>query len=705
MLEVAPQAYGVNFRDVMVAMGQLDERVMGLECAGVVTRVGGNAAREGGLVVGDRVMGLTAGAGFAGKVKVDWRCVVKMPEGVGFEEAAGLPVVFATAWMCLVDIARVGKGMTVLVHAAAGGVGQAAVMVATYLGAEVFVTVGTGEKKELVMERYGVPAERVFSSRDTSFAAGVLAATGGRGVDVVLNSLAGPLLQESFNVLAPFGHFVEIGKRDLEQNSWLEMRPFTRQTSFSSFDLLTVSRLRREEVHRVLGEVARLVAAGMVKPVHPVTAYPMAEVSKAFRLLQAGKHMGKVVLSAGPDEMVPVLPSSGNKARLSRHASYLLVGGAGGIGRSLANWMVSRGARNLILMSRSAGTSEVAQELVRQLEDAGCRAKAVSCDVSDADSLATALDSCNKDGFPPIKGVVQAAMFLQDSIFEQMTIDDYQAAILPKVNGTWNLHQRFQAASSLDFFVILSSVAGIVGYASQSNYSAGGAYEDALARWRVSHGLPAVSIDLGAVKGVGYVAETAGVAGRMEKAGHMLLAEEKVLGVIESAILDPFHPQIVVGLNGGLGQHWDSDGASQLGRDARFQALRWHRQSGQGQQMQSQQQNGQDSLAAKLVEATSRLEAEEMVGRAIAQKLADIFMIPVEDIDASKHPSQYGVDSLVAVELRNMLAHQAAADVSIFGIMQSPSLASLASEVVEKSAHVKAEILQAKVGEEQGSQE
>ncbi|KAL2131930.1 hypothetical protein VTI74DRAFT_4432 [Chaetomium olivicolor] len=274
-----------------------------------------------------------------------------------------------------------------------------------------------------------------------------------------------------------------------------------------------------------------------------------------------------------------------------------------------------------------------------------------------------------------------------------MTIDDYRAAILPKVNATWNLHTRFQDPSSLDFFVILSSVAGIVGYASQSNYSAGGAYEDALARWRVAHGLPAVSVDLGAVKGVGYVAETAGVAGRMEKVGHMLLAEEKVLAVIESAILDPFHPQIVVGLNNGPGRHWDSDGVSQLGRDARFQALRWH-QSGQGQ-AQSQQRGGKntgDSLAGKLAEATTRGEAEKVVGRAIAQKLADIFMIPVDDIDESKHPSQYGVDSLVAVELRNMLAHQAAADVSIFGIMQSPSLAGLASEVVSKSGHVPAEI-------------
>jgi acyl transferase domain-containing protein/NADPH:quinone reductase-like Zn-dependent oxidoreductase/SAM-dependent methyltransferase len=694
MVEVEPRAYGVNFRDVMVAMGQLNERVMGLECAGVITHVGNNAAAQG-YAVGDKVVCLLGGPSFASRARVEWRCVMRMPPELGdnFEEAASLPVIFCTAYMCLVDTARLQRGQSILIHAAAGGVGQAAVMLAKHLGADVFVTVGTPEKKELVMSRYGIPAERIFNSRDTSFAAGVLAATGGRGVDVVLNSLAGPLLQESFNVLAPFGHFVEIGKRDLEQNSWLEMRPFTRQTSFSSFDLLTVSRLRGGEVHRVLTDIARLTSAGVVKPVYPVTAYPIAEVSKALRVLQAGKHTGKVVLSAGPAETVPVLPRV-RKAKLSAHASYLLVGGAGGIGRSLAHWMVSHGAKNLVLMSRSAGTSETARALVSQLQEAGCRAKAVSCDVSSANSLTEALDLCDKDGFPPVRGVVQAAMFLQDSILEQMTLDDYRAAILPKVNATWNLHTRFPDASSLDFFVILSSVAGIVGYASQSNYSAGGAYEDALARWRASRGIPAVSVDLGAVKGVGYVAETAGVAGRMEKAGHMLLAEDKVLAVIESAILDPFHPQIVVGLNNGPGHHWDRHGVSQLGRDARFQALRWQ-QSGQSQ-LQNQQgggKNGRDSLAAKLAEATSRADAEKVVGRVIAQKLADVFMIPVEDIDESKHPSQYGVDSLVAVELRNMLAHQAAADVSIFGIMQSPSLAGLAREVVSKSGHVPADVL------------
>ena len=267
-----------------------------------------------------------------------------------------------------------------------------------------------------------------------------------------------------------------------------------------------------------------------------------------------------------------------------------------------------------------------------------------------------------------------------------MTLENYQNSILPKVHGTWNLHQKFQHADDLDFFVILSSAVGIVGNASQSNYSAAGSYQDALSRWRVARGLPSVTIDLGAVKGIGVAAETAGVLGRLHRLGHVPLTEKQVLAVLASAILAPYEPQVVVGLNSGPGRHWDSDGESQLGRDFRFAALRDRADAPQG----CADINGDDagSLASKLAAAGSPDEAAELVGATIAEKLSDIFMIPVADIELAKRPAQYGIDSLVAVELRNMLVQHAASEVSIFGIMQSPSLAALAADVAAKSSYV-----------------
>jgi hypothetical protein len=278
---------------------------------------------------------------------------------------------------------------------------------------------------------------------------------------------------------------------------------------------------------------------------------------------------------------------------------------------------------------------------------------------------------------------------------EQMTIADWKAAILPKVAGTWNLHNRFQHADDLDFFIMLSSLSGIIGLASQSNYAAGGTYQDAVGRWRVAHGLPAVSIDLGAVKDVGYVAETAGVGERMKNAGHRLLEEDWVLRVVESAILAPRDPQLLVGINNGPGNQWDSDGQAKLGSDPRFLALKYHEIQGNHQQHGSAGGANQRSrsLASKMAEASSRDDAERLVSNAIADKLADIFMIPVADVDLVGKPlTDYGVDSLVAMELRNMLILHAAVEISIFNILRSPSLLALASDVVAKSTHVNASL-------------
>nr|ALQ32969.1 putative polyketide synthase [Fusarium sp. NRRL 25184] len=700
LLEIEVHAYGLNFRDVMVAMGQLEDKIMGIECAGIIKRVGTRAALHG-HAVGDQVFALLRGP-FASRVYTEHWNAVAMPEGLTFEEAASMPMVFTTAYVALVDVSHLQRGQSVLIHAAAGGVGQAAIQLAQYLGVEIYATVSSAKKRQLIREKYGIPDHHIFNSRDSSFASRVLDVTGGRGVDMVLNSLAGPLLQESLSLVARFGHFVEIGKRDLEQNSHLEMRPFTRQISFSSIDILQMTAGRGTDVRRVLTEIARLTNRKVIFPVHPLTSYPISDVTRAFRLMQTGAHMGKIVVSTSADEKVPVRHHP-KTVTLSADASYLLAGGLGGIGRCLASWLVGIGAKTIILLSRSAGTTDKDRAFIRDLTDMGCKIHCISCDISKGHDLERALDLCRVDGLPPIRGVIQAAMVLkvrvlspvpasrlgflfadslQDSILEQMTIESFKAAVQPKVNGSWNLHSHFQ---DVDFFIMLSSINGIVGYASQSNYSAGGSYQDALARWRVSHGLPAVSLDLCAVKTVGYVAETTGVAARMQRAGHMLLREDQLLHVMESAILAPFDPQIVVGLNTGPGSHWNRDGESQLGRDARFAAL--HYRQPQHRRSSDDASTNKSSLAASLAEASSQIDAEALVFQAVAQKLSSIFVIPVDEIKPSEHPSKYGVDSLVAVELRNMISLQAGADISIFGILQSQSLGALAGEIVLRSSH------------------
>lgn len=304
-VEIVPKAFGINFRDVMTAMGQLESNLTGLECSGVVKRVGPLAAARSNLRPGDRVAALLRGH-FADTVATNWTSVVPIPDGMSFETAASIPLAFATSYIALVDLAHIQAGESVLIHSAAGGVGQAAVTIAQHVGAEVFVTAGSQVKREFMTDKYGIPDDHIFSSRDHTFAAGIMQVTNGRGVDVVLNSLAGSLLQKSLNCVARFGRFVEIGKRDLEGNSKLEMEVFKRQVAFASLDLLQMEEFKGEWIQRALKSLMHLLRNGNIVPNEPIVSYPLAEVEKPFRLMQAGKHMGKFVLAVRPDEMVPV---------------------------------------------------------------------------------------------------------------------------------------------------------------------------------------------------------------------------------------------------------------------------------------------------------------------------------------------------------------------------------------------------------------
>lgn len=707
-VEITPRAFGLSSRDVMAALGQLKDRSMGLECAGIISRVGEEARTKGGFNVGDYVMALLPGSGTASlrsNITVPWNgSIVKVPSSItSFEEAASVPLAFTIAYAGLVDAARLAPGQSVLIHAAAGAIGQAAIMLAKHLGVtDIYATAGSPEKRELVSKKYGIPAQRIFSSRDVSFGPAILATTGRRGVDVVLNTLPGVLLQASLDALAPLGHLVEIGKRDFEANGLLALASFSRGISMTALDIPTLVQRRRADVHRVLSEIAKLIEQQALAPVYPVTTYPLPDVQEAFKYVETGAHTGKVVLSAGPDEQAPVIPRpkhSTGRLRLQPDASYLVVGGIGGIGRSIAHWLVAHGAKNLILLSRSAGSLDLPENkdtngamFIQELrESAGCRVKPVSCDISLASELVKALRACADDGLPPVRGVVQGAMLLRDAIFEQMTLADWHGGLRPKVDGTWNLHTEFAAPNTLDFFVMLSSVSGVLGIASQTNYAAGGSYEDAMAYWRQSKGLPGVSIDLGPIADVGYVAETAKVAERLRKSGdYVMLDENTVLRAFEAAVARPLggRRQIIVGLNAGPGPQWDAHGGSQLGRDARYVNLK--PQAKVSRAAPEGTAGGKLSLASQLTEAGSRDDAARIIGAAIADKLASIFMIDVAEIDLSKKPAGYGVDSLIAVELRNMLVLQAGADVSIFNILQSASLAALAADMAAKSSHVQA---------------
>jgi NADPH:quinone reductase-like Zn-dependent oxidoreductase len=301
-VEVEPKAFGLNFRDVMIAMGQLNETIMGYECSGVVSRLGSNVTH---LQVGDRVAAMMRGH-YANYIRLLGISVAKIPDKMSFEEAASVPMVFSTAYFSLYDTAHLQKGESVLIHAAAGGVGQAAIMLAQLVGAEVYATVGSREKAQLLMDTYGIPEDHIFSSRNASFVDEIMAATDGKGVDVALNCLSGQLLSATWKCMAMFGRFVEIGKRDIEINTRLEMGGFQGNVSFSAIDLTYMGRFRPAHLSSILENCMQLASEGKIHAVQPVTVFPISEIERAFRFMQAGKHTGKVVIKPNPGDVVKV---------------------------------------------------------------------------------------------------------------------------------------------------------------------------------------------------------------------------------------------------------------------------------------------------------------------------------------------------------------------------------------------------------------
>ncbi|KAL8718899.1 MAG: hypothetical protein Q9225_004024 [Loekoesia sp. 1 TL-2023] len=380
--------------------------------------------------------------------------------------------------------------------------------------------------------------------------------------------------------------------------------------------------------------------------------------------------------------MVKVLPKSiGTSAELSPDASYLVIDSLGGIGRSITQMLVERGAKHLILISRSAASGPGSHAFLEELRQPGCNVAARNCDIPNAESLTQVKEDCARV-LPPVHGVIQAAMLLRDAVFERMTFGQCKGTASGKVAGSINLHNLFK---DLDFFIMLSSLTGILGNASQANYTAGGTFQDALAQYRTVNGLPALSIDLGMVKSMGYVAEATGVSERLIKLGYTSVEEDEVLRLIEPGIKTPYRRgerscQVVTSLGSFTTAediYWRED--------LRFQFLKKVSMSGTG----GSSKEG-SSLKDSLAQALSWQEVLDLITDAVTNKLSHMFMIAPDEFDKSQPLSTYGVDPLVAVELRNWLVSHVQADMSIFDVLQSTSLSGLASKAAMKSKLVAA---------------
>ncbi|MBN1991919.1 MAG: SDR family NAD(P)-dependent oxidoreductase [Anaerolineae bacterium] len=499
-VEIRVRATGLNFRDVLNALGLLQQFAaelgfnspedvpFGGECAGEIVALGENVTD---FNIGDEVIAALAIGSLSSHVTTNAAFVIPKPQSLSFAEAATLTTTFLTAAYGLTHLAKIKPGDRVLIHAAAGGVGQAAVQIAQQVGAEIFTTASPGKWEFL--RAMGI--SHVLNSRALDFADDVLRLTQGQGVDIVLNSLNGEFIPKSLATLAPQGRFIEIGKIDIWTTAQMkEARP---DVAYHAFDLLEVAQQNPGLIQKLLAEMSRLLQAGQLKPL-PHQVFFIENAVDAFRYMAQANHIGKVVITQSKciaENETPVRPD----------ASYLITGGLGELGLLVAGWLAEQGAQHLILTGRRGLTSAAAQKAVDQLAAAGVDVRVMPADVSDPAAITHLLEEAATT-MPPLRGIVHAAGILDDGVLLQQTWPRFEAVMAPKVAGAWNLHTLTQHLP-LDFFVCFSSMAGLLGSPGQGNYAAANTFMDALMHHRRRLGLPGLSINWGPWANVGMLAD------------------------------------------------------------------------------------------------------------------------------------------------------------------------------------------------------
>ncbi|OQE17817.1 hypothetical protein PENFLA_c023G05273 [Penicillium flavigenum] len=457
-----------------------------------------------------------------------------------------------------------------------------------------------------------------------SFASDVMQLTGGRGADVIVNSLAGEALRQSWTCIAPYGRFVELGQRDITIITRLDMAPFARNASFTAYNLAYTMRVDPQAARDVL-----------------VETYGFSELQQAFRKMQAGRHMGKLVAIAKPDDIVKHIAVTTGRPLLRSDAACLLVGSLGGIGRVTALWMVSRGARHLVFLNRSGIESEAARDTVSALQAAGCTATVFACDVADAAQLASTLDKALQQ-LPPIRGVIKGAM----------------------MHGTWNLHVHLPM--DLDFFLMESSVSGIIGNTAQASYAAANTFIDAFSRYRRSRGQPATTIDIGAVSG-----------------GFDFTDETRLMHLLEFAIGNSTHEPHRAHIITGQGAYHPVTILPALSTPmfSRYRML---------SSCATKITNSKDTLRQALKQSKNPNSAGEVVLAALVDQIVSHTGVPIENVSTSHSLQKYGIDSFAAVKFRNWLSKEMESVVPIFELLAAESLAVLAAKIAGRSRLVSA---------------
>jgi len=663
-IAIKVEAAGLNFRDVMWAMGLLPDEAlldgfagptMGLECAGTVTAIGAGVEN---FAVGDRVMAF-APASLSTETVTAAHAVMRMPASMSFAAAATVPVAFLTTIYALGHLAQIAEGETVLIHGGAGGVGLAAIQYAKHRGARVFATAGSPAKRAL-LQNLGV--ETVLDSRSLAFADDVMRLTGGEGVDVVLNSLAGEAMRRSLMLVKPFGRFLELGKRDFYENSSVGLRPFRHNVTYYGIDADQLPLRRPRLAAALFDEITDLFAKGALRPL-PHRTFDYADAEDAFRLMQASGHIGKIVLTPG-DTLPAALPVSKPFAANENHA-YVITGGIDGFGLEAARWLARHGAKHLALISRRGPTAPNADAVLAEFAESGVDARAYAVDVGDEAKLARVLDRIRGEQ-APLGGVIHAAVAMDDALLGALDAERFARALHPKLGGA-NALDRLTRGDDIGLFLLFSSVTTAFGNPGQGNYVAANAAIEAIAERRHAAGLPALAVQWGPIGDAGYLARETQVSDMLSRQlGSAHLTAQEALDTLPTLLAAGIP---VIGM---ATIRWAS-----LRRQLPLMASPLFAEMGGA----AADEAAEVDLKALLADCSPD-EARDKVSALLVEEVARIMKLAVDRVEPQRPLAELGMDSLMAVELRLAVEQRFGISIPLLALSEGATLTAMASRIV-----------------------
>ncbi|KAJ5916858.1 polyketide synthase [Penicillium tannophilum] len=681
-LLVNVRAVGLTGQDYISVMGGIDRWTIGTECAGVVQKAGINTPYQ----PGDRVCAIGQGLART-SVCLDADAVATVPPEMSFSEAASLPTCLWLAFYSLHKLASLEEGEWVLVHQATSSVGQILIQMAMKRGAHVLATVNSATKREFLCDRLDITPGRVFLSHDASICHSIKAITQNSGIDVVVGSLANWNGADLSGCLAGYARVIDIGNSSGGSSTW---EPTQRAVNVSRATVSLVELLQHKPalVYRTFQQAVKLWFEKIDMKAPAFYLFAANDLEAAFSRISQREHIGKSIIEMKQGMTIKMKTQTKSSYEFSGNSTYVISGGLGGLGRHCAQWMVSRGARYLILLSRSGPKTAEAYKVIHELQEQGATVAAPQVDIGDLSKLKKVLAELSAT-MPPIRGCVQGALVLRDNLFENMTYEDWKVSTSSKAEGSWNLHLAMP--TDLDFFILLSSINGIFGGRGQANYAAGNSFQDALAHYRISQKQKAVTINLGLMGSEGVIAEDEFLLASVRQFGHLMEVKNEEFIALLDFYCNPQLPllthdeaQPVIGIElpaiiaaKGVDLHHTMrrpmfSHLFRMGLDSTLSVVN-----------QGAAKGSVDRPAA--LKSASAEEAASMITEWVAHKVGHILGIPATAIETDSPFHAHGIDSLVAVDMKNWFVNEIGANFTVFDIMGNTPIKQMSVMAAEKS--------------------